>query len=214
MAKDFKIAKTQGVCSKCEQPLEPGEEIFALVRAGAEELQRQDFHLGCWAGGDCEPAEPIADAQGDEAVDTAEDTSTETVNKSPQDNAPAESTAEKFENPQDDPNVLGVWRTHIPHPEEKKKLLIDNALLVNFFERLEGHEDLSKLKFRYVLTLILMRKRLLNYEGMTTEDGVDIWKMRLRGTERFYKVIDPKLDEEQISEVSASLGEIMEGDFE
>jgi len=74
--------------------------------------------------------------------------------------------------------------------------------------------DLSKQKFRYVLTLILMRKRLLSYEGMTTTDGVDIWKMRIRGTDRFYQVIDPKLDEEQVSEVSSSLGEIMEGDFE
>ena len=175
MVRDFKISKTQGLCAKCEKPLEPGEEIYALVRAGEEELEREDYHLGCW------------DLSHNESFDSTT---------------------------QDDPNVLGVWKTHIPHPEEKKKLLIDNALLLNFFERLEGHEESSKLKFRYVLTLILMRKRLLNYEGMTTTDGVDLWKMRVRGTDRFYKVIDPKLDEEQISEVSSSLGEIMEGDFE
>jgi len=183
MVKDFKISKTQGLCTQCEKTLEPGEEIYALVRAGAEELEREDYHLNCW--------ELLHNESSDSITQEA-----------------------LIENMQDDPNVLGVWRTHIPHPEEKKKLFIDNALLVNFFERLEGHTESSKLKFRYVLTLILMRKRLLNYEGMTTADGVDLWKMRLRGTDRYYQVVDPKLDEEQISEVSSSLGEIMEGDFE
>lgn len=177
MVKDFKISKTQGLCTKCNQTLEPGEEIYALVRADEEELERQDFHLKCFCN--------------DEA-------SQETL----------------IENMQDDPNVLGVWRTHIPRPEEKKKLLIDNALLINFFERLEGQTEPAKLKFRYVLTLILMRKRLLNYEGMITANDIDTWKMRVRGTDRYYQVIDPKLDEQQVSEVSASLGEIMEGDFE
>ena len=188
MVRDFKISKTQGVCAQCEQILEPGDEIYALVRADAEELEREDYHLKCFFN------------NGSTAIETkASDIATQET---------------LIANQLDDPKVLGLWRTHIPHPEEKKKLLIDNALLINFFERLEGHSEPAKLKFRYVLTLILMRKRLLNYEGMTTTDGVDIWKMRIRGTDRYYQVIDPKLDEEQISEVSSSLGEIMEGDFE
>ena len=111
-------------------------------------------------------------------------------------------------------NVLGVWRTSIPQKEEKKKLLIDDALLVNFFERLEGQQDPSRVAFRYVLALILMRKKLLTYEGMTRRDGVEVWNMRQRGTDRTHQVVDPKLDEDRIAEVSTHLGDIMEGDFE
>ena len=200
MVRDFKISKTQGVCTQCEKPIEPGEEIYALVRAGQEELERQDFHLKCFLNFlNNDSADIDALDENDGSDDAACD------------DALREALIESMQN---DPNVLGIWKTHIPHPEEKKKLLIDNALLVNFFERLEGHTEPSKLKFRYVLTLILMRKRLLNYEGMTTTDGVDLWKMRVRGTDRYYQVIDPKLDKDQISEVSSSLGEIMEGDFE
>lgn len=119
----------------------------------------------------------------------------------------------------DDPagaaDVLGVWRTSVPRPQEKKRLFVDDALLVNFFERLEGQTVPARLRFRYVLALILMRKRLLVYEGMTRgTDGLETWKMRQRGTDRTHAVVDPKLDEDQIAEVSASLGEVMEGDFE
>ena len=199
MAKDFKISRTQGLCIRCNQTLEPGDEIYALVRAEQDELLREDYHVRCWdllhnASANAEPRIPHETSGEEDTVWAMKDTA---VRK-----------------PQDDPDVLGVWKTRIAQPEEKKKLLVDNALLVNFFERLEGHDEPSRVKFRYVLTLILMRKRLLNYEGITTSDGVDIWKMRLRGTNLFYSVIDPKLDEEQVSEVSASLGEIMEGDFE
>jgi hypothetical protein len=112
-------------------------------------------------------------------------------------------------------DVLGVWKTKVPQPEEKKRLLVDNNILMNFFERLAGAEDETRINFRYVLTLILMRKKLLAYEGMTRrEDGTELWKMRVRGQNTMHEVVDPKLDEDRIAEVSASLGDIMEGDFE
>lgn len=112
-------------------------------------------------------------------------------------------------------DVLGVWRMTIAEKQEKKKLLVDDALLMNFFERLAGQEDSSRINFRYALALILMRKRLLTYQGMdSNDDGSEIWKMKLRGSDQIHEVVDPKLDEFMISEVSASLGEIMQGDFE
>ena len=113
--------------------------------------------------------------------------------------------------------VLCKWRTIAPHPEEKKKLLVNDDLLVNLFERLSEATESSKINFRYVLALVLMRKKLLIYDRMTTDDeGREVWTMHFKGSgdtpqEQF--VIDPKLDEDQIAEVSNSLGEIMEGDF-
>ncbi|MBN1555018.1 MAG: hypothetical protein JXA11_09745 [Phycisphaerae bacterium] len=117
--------------------------------------------------------------------------------------------------PADDPEVLGVWRTRVPRPEEKKKLLVDDSLIINFFERLDGADDPAKINFRYVLALILMRKKILVYEGMDRRDGgVEVWKMRFKGADAIHEVIDPHMDEDKIAQVSSSLGEIMEGDFE
>lgn len=109
--------------------------------------------------------------------------------------------------------ILCIWRTKVPQPTEKKKLLVDDTLLINLFERLDGAEDESKIKFRYVLALVLMRKKILQYQSSKTNDqGQDIWNMRLRGGS-FYDVVDPKLSEDEIAEVSENLSEIMEGDF-
>ena len=98
--------------------------------------------------------------------------------------------------------------------EEKKKLFVDDELLINFFERLEGAEGDLKLSFRFVLALVLMRKKLLIYDRMDRgEDGTETWEMHLKGNPRTHRVIDPRMDEEKIAEVSTQLGQILEGEL-
>ncbi|MFP4052971.1 MAG: hypothetical protein ACLFV7_03805 [Phycisphaerae bacterium] len=114
-----------------------------------------------------------------------------------------------------DPGVWGVWRTRVPQPKEKKKVFVDDEVLMNFFHRLAEDEDEAKIGFRFVLTLVLMRKKILSYEGMNTDkQGRDLWKMRIRGEQRIHNVIDPHLDEETIAEVTGQLGAILEGDLQ
>lgn len=112
-------------------------------------------------------------------------------------------------------DLFGVWRTRVPQPQErKKKLLVDQSLILNFFERLQDAETPAKISYRFVLALVLMRKKMLVYEGMKkSPDGQDRWLMRLKGTDQQYELIDPKMDEEKIAEVSQHLGEIMEGEL-
>jgi len=117
--------------------------------------------------------------------------------------------------PKDDrPDVLGTWRTRVPRPKEKTKLLIDDDLLVDFFRRLEGDQTPARVNFRFVLALVLMRKKLLIYDrGEKRDDGTEIWTMHLRGLTDKYVVTDPHMDEDKIVEVSRQLGEIMEGEL-
>ena len=114
----------------------------------------------------------------------------------------------------DSDELFGVWRTRVPRPEEKKKLLVDDDLIVNFFERLEGSETLARLSYRFVLALVLMRKKKLIYDRTKkTDDGQDVWLMHFRGSDQVHEVLDPHMDEEKIAEVSQQLGEIMEGEL-
>ena len=66
---------------------------------------------------------------------------------------------------QNTPKVFCFWKTRIPTKDKKKKLLVDDSVLVNIFERLENEEDQIKINFRFVLALILMRKRILKYDN-------------------------------------------------
>jgi len=111
-------------------------------------------------------------------------------------------------------DVLGVWRSAVPRPDQKKKLFVDDELLVNFFERLEGADDPAKVNFRFVLALVLMRKKLLHYErAEPREDGTELWKMRFRGSDQTVDVTNPNMDEEKIAQVSEHLGEILRGEL-
>lgn len=112
------------------------------------------------------------------------------------------------------PDVLGVWKTRVPRPEEKKKLFVDDEVLTGFFERLQGTEDRAKINFRFVLALILMRKKLLVYDRMTkVADGSEVWQMHFKGSDTVHEVTNPRMDEDRITEVSQQLGQVLQGEL-
>lgn len=104
------------------------------------------------------------------------------------------------------------WKSRIPKKEEKKKLLVDNDVLINLFIRLEDAQEPVKKHFRFVLALILMRKRLLKYERTIQEDDQEYWQMRRTGENIDFRVLNPMLTDAQIEAVSKELGAILHGD--
>ena len=109
------------------------------------------------------------------------------------------------------PEVFSFWKTTIPAANEKKNLFVDDSVLFNFFERLENEAETLKINFRFVLGLILMRKRILKYEQTRRDGEQEIWKVRRSGSKETHEVINPQLSEEEIEQVSAELGSILRG---
>src|ERR671917_474696 len=60
--------------------------------------------------------------------------------------------------------LLAFWQTVMPRAEEKKKGFVDDEVLCTLFERLAEASETPKIHFRFVLGLILMRKRLVLYD--------------------------------------------------
>ena len=98
----------------------------------------------------------------------------------------------------------------MPRPEQKKKLFVDDAVLCELFERLSDVAEPAKVNFRFVLGLILMRKRLVIYDNTVRDGEREIWKVRMKGKQEQLDLLNPKLDEEQTREVSTQLGEILQ----
>ena len=107
------------------------------------------------------------------------------------------------------PEVFSFWKTAIPPANEKKNLFVDDGVLFNFFERLEDEAESLKINFRFVLGLILMRKRILKYEQTRRDGEQEIWKVRRSGSKETHEVINPQLSEEEIEQVSTELGSIL-----
>jgi hypothetical protein len=109
--------------------------------------------------------------------------------------------------------LFGQWRSRMPERQAKKKLFIDDNMLVNFFLRLAGEKEPARVSFRFVLALVLLRKKLLAYDGSRRQDDVEIWNMHLKGEQQVQEVVNPRLEEQQIAEVSRQLGEILQGEL-
>ena len=111
------------------------------------------------------------------------------------------------------PDVFCYWKTKLPEPGQKKQLFVDDQMLMAFFERLEKETDQEKVNFRFVLALILMRKRLLKYDDTRIDDDREIWCLRIVGDRQTAEVVNPHLDEEQIEQLSSQIGEILQTDL-
>ena len=129
--------------------------------------------------------------------------------------------------------LFGYWKTRIPEPNRKKRLFVDNEILMNLFIRLADSDQPQRLAFRFVLGLILMRKKLLRYDHTEkrSEDGpegekieqewwmvtpkLDLSKGPLGrwDPDRQLEMLDPRLDEQQIQQVTEQIGQILEAEI-
>ena len=127
--------------------------------------------------------------------------------------------------------VLGFWRSTVPEPGARKRLLIDDQSLLELFEQSgeelgsEGEDGAGeggrkqKAAFRFVLGLILLRKRLLMQEGSRGKTGRTLL-VRPRGVPKpppagdgppLVELVDPGLDEATIVQVTMQLGAVIDG---
>ncbi len=105
------------------------------------------------------------------------------------------------------------FKSRTPVKEKKKKLLVDAEMLIGFFRRLEDETEPVRVQFRFVLALLLMRKRLLQYESSRITDGQEVWEMLLTYDKSAHRVVDPHLTDDQIEDVSQQLSAILHSDM-
>ncbi len=111
------------------------------------------------------------------------------------------------------PQVFCFWKTKLAAPNEKKQLFVSDDMLMAFFERLAGATDPEKVSFRFVLALVLMRKRRLKYDSTKMDGDREIWCLRVPGDKDLVEVVNPHLDEDQIEQLTAEIGQIFQADL-
>lgn len=112
------------------------------------------------------------------------------------------------------PDVFCYWKSRMPDPDREKQIFVDDEMLMAFFERLAEETEQEKINFRFVLALVLMRKRRLKYDSTRTKDSEEIWCLRVAGDKRIVEVTNPHLDEEQIEQLSSQIGQILQTDLQ
>ncbi len=126
-------------------------------------------------------------------------------------------SAESWEGIEHPQGLVFYWRTTMPQPSEKEEPFVDDEVLLNMFERLADDEEAQRQAYRFVLGLILMRRKMLRCVRTEMVDGESIWFMKRKGdppeTEPM-GMVDPKLADDQVRELADQLGDVFREDFE
>lgn len=125
-------------------------------------------------------------------------------------------SVEAWESGERPEGLFSYWKTVVPPHDAKPKLLLDDTVLMDLFERLAADERPQRVAFRFVLGLILMRKKLLKFTGRNISDGVERWLLAPRGGESDappHQVVNPNLADEDVRDLIDQLSEVLQSDL-
>jgi hypothetical protein len=112
--------------------------------------------------------------------------------------------------------ALGWWKTHIPEPSAKKIKLAPNDVLLELFDELADRPQQSDL--RYVLALLLIRRRVLRLEtpaeriGSTSASSAqpsEIMLVYCGKRDATYSVSAVMPDPKRVDEIQQQLSELL-----
>ena len=110
----------------------------------------------------------------------------------------------------DKSRFFSFWRAKVTPENEKKKLVIDVEAFYTFFASLEEAESENKRLFRYLVALILTRKRVLRLDEIEKTPEGDYLILFDRRADKEHRVFSPEATEEQLIEVQENLNQIFE----
>ncbi len=115
--------------------------------------------------------------------------------------------------------LLCWWRTEVPEPGGKRHLFVDDETLVDLFERLDEETEPERKAFRFVLGLILLRRRRIRMVERAREgagaEAREVWRFkRVGGGEDapIWSVEDPRLSEADADAIVEQLSTILSDD--
>ena len=105
--------------------------------------------------------------------------------------------------------AFSFWTGLVPTSQDKVKPRFDDDLLEECFHRLDGQTEPSRVNFRYVVALLLMRRRRLKFETSSVQGGREIMTLRgLRSGEK-HDVINPRLSDDEMMQVQEEVFQVL-----
>lgn len=106
--------------------------------------------------------------------------------------------------------LFGVWRATMLPPDAKKQTLLSDPELLELFEELGGAIEPRQQAFRYLLALLLVRRRVLKMVGSDAGRLLVQPKALANAPEgATIEVKDPGLTDEAIAQAIEQLGQVV-----
>ena len=97
--------------------------------------------------------------------------------------------------------VVAWWAGRVPDGGKPAKPVINDDLLADCFEHLSGTTDPARLRFRYVVALLLMRRKRFKFEDARKRGDRDSLVVRDARSGRRHEVEDPQLTDPEMDAV-------------
>jgi hypothetical protein len=105
---------------------------------------------------------------------------------------------------------VAFWTGKVPPADRPRKPTFNDDLLVEWFQHLAGNPDPARQNIRYVVALLLMRRKRLKFEDVRRQNGADVLVLRDARSGARHEIADPRLSEAEIvavqDEVFQALG--------
>lgn len=111
--------------------------------------------------------------------------------------------------------LVCFWRSIAPEPGEKRQMFVDDETLLEMVQRMEEETDSRRRAFRWILALVLLRRKMLKLDGIVHEGETEYWAFRPRGsdpTSTPIRIPNPGIREEEMRELADQLGDIIRAD--
>lgn len=103
---------------------------------------------------------------------------------------------------------LGSWRVRRQAPQQRPAPAVDREALYLFFTRLDA-DDPQREQFRFVLALLLWRKKVLALQDTLERDDGEVWRFTAGKDKQVHDVRRPELDEAEVERLSRQLEDLL-----
>ena len=91
------------------------------------------------------------------------------------------------------PGAFSFWAGRVPAGDQARQIRIDDDMLLECLQRLQGETEPGRVNFRYVVALLLMRRKRFKFEEARTEGGNEVLCLRCARTGQLHQVVNPGL---------------------
>lgn len=95
--------------------------------------------------------------------------------------------------------AVAYWSGRVPTSDKPSKPVFNEGLLFDCFDHLATATEPEKLNFRYVVALLLMRRKRLKFEDTRRAATGDVMILRDARNGNRVEVTDPRLGDDQIA---------------
>lgn len=109
-------------------------------------------------------------------------------------------------------HFFSFWRTRVPTQEEQKqkKLVVDIEAFYTFFRNLEKEEAPQRRLFRYLIALLLVRKRVLRLDEIERHDDGETLQLYDNREKTACQVFAPPATPEHLAQAQEELNQIFD----